>query len=89
MKAPTWLRLQSEIDFHLATMRVASPAKSAMDQLVDQATGYDKQLREGMIEKLKRLRTLWRRWGIVTGDDMTEFIEMTSETIDRISKGIK
>lgn len=85
-KAPTWLRLQAEIDFHLSTLEVSNPPKSAMDQAIDVATGYDKHQRENRIEKLKRLRTLWRRWGIVTGDDVSEFIRSTDETIERIQQ---
>lgn len=67
MKVPRWLELQEEIDywlFVLNSMRAEVSKRSAIDRMIDEATGREKDLTKQakkVIARLKKLRSEYEK----------------------------
>ena len=58
-KVPRWLVIQGEIDFRLFLLnKILKEPKSAIEKMIDKATGFDKQLEKEALELMAECRWL-------------------------------
>jgi len=58
-KVPRWLVIQGEIDFRIFLLnKMLKEPKSAIEKMIDKATGFDKQLEKEALELMAECRWL-------------------------------